>query len=60
MAAPLMLSLAPAKSARRLETLLFLHALECYKEHLRAHLLSPLTLSAWVETAQQRGVFAQA
>ncbi len=59
MAAPFIVSPAPANPARRLETLLFLHALECYREQLRAHLLSPLTLSAWVEAAQQRGVLAQ-
>lgn len=51
---------SPSKPSHRLEILLFLHALECYREQLRAHLLSPLTLSMWVEAAQKHHVLAKA
>lgn len=60
MAPPWMIAPGPAQAPRRLENLLFLHALASYRGQAPAHLFSPLTLSTWVEAVQQRGVLARA
>lgn len=60
MSVPWSLAPAPSKSARHLENLLFLHALESYRGQARAALFSPLTLSTWIEAVRGCAVHARA